>query len=225
VFPGTFLGLLLLAASACPGYRWIRVVEERKPRRDRTQLLEAAELLSLGGLFSSVPLIVTFLVVARAGILDSHDLLAKPKDYTAAHPGAVLLSTLVALVAANVGAYAVATVVYHAHQRSIVHESAFYQLFRHPPDGARAYVTAHLKDGVSLAGWFYACTAQPCPPDEQELVLVGIGESPLQLRRAGADAFAKLNDQCVVVPGATIAATYVTYGVPPPVSSPEKQVS
>jgi hypothetical protein len=215
MFPGTFLGLLLLAASACPGYWWVRAVEERKPRRDRTQLLEAAELLSIGGLFSGVALSAVFLVASHTGLIDLRRLIIHTKAYGGSHATTIALLILLALAVANVGAYKAACWFYREHTPSIVHEPVLYRLVRYPPGETRAYVTAQFKNGSSLAGWFYACTAEPSAPENQELALARIGDSPLMFRRHGEPTFVELTDHCVAVAASNLETVYVTYAEEP----------
>jgi hypothetical protein len=215
VLPQNFAGLLLLAASICPGYWWIRVLEERKPRRDRTQLLEAAELLSIGGLFSAISFLLAFVFVDRANIISAQSFLNDTHRYAQHHAIRLAIVVLVTLVIANVAAFVAARVIYRGGSQ-IVHESGLHRAVAEKPAHSRALVTAVLHDGTAISGWFHACTADPASPDQQELVLVRIEEAPpndraVRVRLPHADGFAPLKDHCVVLSGAQLAATYVRF--------------
>lgn len=50
--PTNFIGLALFVVFITPGYLWVRVEERSRPRPDRSQLLEVAELLMVGAVAS-----------------------------------------------------------------------------------------------------------------------------------------------------------------------------
>jgi hypothetical protein len=210
VLSGTYVGLLLFVAGVCPGYWWVSVVEGRKPRRERTQLLEAAELLSIGALATTVVTLVTLLIANKTGVIDTHRLFADSKTYIRSHPIAVVSALLVTLLIANTGTWCVAHLAYRG-KGQIVHETALYRLFMHAPAASRAYVTVERRDGSAVAGWFHMCSAEPCPPDEQELALARVGESKLKVRMPGRSTFVDMDDHCVLLPGSSIRGVYVTY--------------
>jgi Family of unknown function (DUF6338) len=70
VIPSTLLGLVAFAASLGPGYVDVRVSEKREPRHERTQLLEAAELIVIGGLASSLAALVVLSLAHAAHVVD-----------------------------------------------------------------------------------------------------------------------------------------------------------
>jgi hypothetical protein len=215
VLPQSLAGLLLLAASICPGYWWIRVLEERKARRDRSQLLEAAELLSIGGLFSSLAFLIALVIVDRTHLIDSAALIRNAHRYTEHHAIRVALALLMTLVGANVTAWLVAKRVYRGHSQ-IVHESALHLAVSQSPTDSRALVTAVLNDGTAITGWFNACTAEPSSPEKQELVLARLEDAPdtdgdLKIRLPRDRHFQPLKDHCVVLNGAQVASTYVRF--------------
>jgi Family of unknown function (DUF6338) len=104
VIPSTLLGLVVLAASIGPGYVWVRVAETRVPRSPRTQLLEIAELIVTGGLFSTLAFLVVLSFASATSWLDTDALAADGSDYVIRHPIRVLSVVLVGLAVAYAGA-------------------------------------------------------------------------------------------------------------------------
>jgi hypothetical protein len=215
VLPQSLAGLLLIAAGICPGYWWIRVAEERKPRRDRSPLLEAAELISIGGLFSAITFLIVLVIVDSTQLISSSVFLSDPHRYTQHHPIRVVLCVLLGLIVANLSAWLVAKRLY-GDESVIVHESALHRAVRAAPPGSRALVTAVLADGTAVSGWFGACTADPASPEEQELLLVRSEDASsdakaVKVRLKSAAEFVPLNDHCVVLNGSQLASTYVRF--------------
>ncbi len=56
--PNTFVGLALFVAFITPGYLWVRAEERSRPRPERSQLLEVAQLLMVGAVASLTALSV-----------------------------------------------------------------------------------------------------------------------------------------------------------------------
>ncbi len=86
MIPSTLAGLVLFMASLGPGYVYVRVAERRVPRAERTPLLEAAELLVIGALTTTV---VSMLVLWGARELGLVDLGVARRDglgYLLLHP-------------------------------------------------------------------------------------------------------------------------------------------
>ena len=105
--PTTFVGLALFVAFATPGYMWVRVEERARPRPDRSQLLEAAELLTVGAVAS----LISAAIVATLGsflrpLLDvaAWARAADPSAYVQAAILSTLTSLLLTVLLANVGA-------------------------------------------------------------------------------------------------------------------------
>jgi hypothetical protein len=56
VISDTLFGIVAFAATAGPGYVYVRLAERREPRHDRSSLQEAAELVLVGGLATTIGL-------------------------------------------------------------------------------------------------------------------------------------------------------------------------
>jgi hypothetical protein len=70
LIPTTVAGVAVFLASLSPGYIWVRVAEVRVPRQRRTQLLEAAELVLLGGVFSVISVAAVYIFSVESGLID-----------------------------------------------------------------------------------------------------------------------------------------------------------
>lgn len=96
--PETFLGLVLFAASVGPGYVFLRIMEKWEPRRDRTLLYEAAELIVVGAVASALAGLIVLLVGEAIGAIDSEQLVAERFTYVVREPGTCLLALLAFLL-------------------------------------------------------------------------------------------------------------------------------
>lgn len=56
--PSSLTGLVLFAAFVLPGYVWMRVEETRRPRPNRSGLTEAADLVFIGLIATSLAAII-----------------------------------------------------------------------------------------------------------------------------------------------------------------------
>lgn len=77
----TLLGLLLFAASLGPGYVYLRVAELREPRQERSQLVEAAELVFAGVVASTIGSLVIVAIAEATETVDVDELALDPASY------------------------------------------------------------------------------------------------------------------------------------------------
>ena len=214
--PGILLGLLFFAAAVCPGYWWLRGAERWQPRQDRAPLLETAELFAVGGLFSAFAVAAVTLIVERVGFIDISSLARHPHWYFEAHPARVLFALLISLFASNVTGWLGGAALQAGGGRRIgLGTSALNEFVGGTPSGSRAFITAVLRGGSSVAGWFHGSTVPPAPPEEQELVLVAAEGVPLRLMdRSGAET--QSADDFVILNGTVIDALYGQFRAFPP---------
>jgi hypothetical protein len=212
LFPGSLLGVVFLAAAICPGYWWVRATEQRKPRQDRSPLLEAAELFSVGGLFSAIWIIAVFLIGDHFNWIDVPAIVRDSRAYVAAHPARAMLAAFLAVVGANVAAWGLARIWNWRRPANLrLGVSALHEMVGHSPSQTRPYLTVDFVDGSSLAGWFMACTVQPALPEEQEIVLAGTATVPIQVRTRAQRSYSPIKDQFVILNGASVRAIYGRY--------------
>lgn len=198
------LGLVVLAASIGPGYVWVRVAETRVPRGARTQLLEVAELIIIGGLFSTLGFLA---VLSLAPWIDTDALADQGFDYVIRHPTRSLSVVLVGLLVACAASYALARWgVYRNRPTIISHgESAWYGSLRPRPDKDRlTYATVDLRDGTSIAGWVGQVTTDEVPLAERDLALIATLGKPVKIRPPGAPRFWDSPDSAVILNGADV---------------------
>jgi Family of unknown function (DUF6338) len=215
VIPSTLLGLVVLAASIGPGYVWVRVAETRVPRGPRTQLLEVAELIIIGGLASTLSFLRVFSFAGVTTWIDTDALATQGTDYAIRHPGRALSVVLVGLVVAYLGAFAVARWGVYRKYPSIITlgRSAWQTMLG--PRGANAdrgvYATVDLREGTTIAGWVYQVTTDEVPPAERDLVLLATRWKPLKIRPPHADRFVDSQDRAIIVNGADVLAISASF--------------
>jgi hypothetical protein len=231
VVPTTFVGLALFVAFITPGYMWVRVEERARPRPDRSQLLEVAELLVIGA-FASL------LSAALVAVLGSHlrPLLntaawvgaSEPSAYLQAHAMRGLASLVLTVLLANGGAHGAASwwfgrtgrsqrarlsawtrerlgLTAPPPQRIQTAHSPWYDVFG-SIDKERhvAVLTVLQDDGAVVTGLLRSYDASAAG-DEQDLAL----QRPIKLQRPGG-VLTELRDDFVVLPARTIRAVLIT---------------
>lgn len=125
MIPTTVAGLVLFIALLTPGYVWVRATERRVFRPSRSVVLEVAEIVTFGVIFSGAALLLLLAIAEWTGIpLPTAATLARSGGaYLRTNPWASLLS-LFALIAVGSGLAALmAWVVYRKSQSSISHAS------------------------------------------------------------------------------------------------------
>jgi hypothetical protein len=211
LIPTTLLGLVVFAASLAPGYVWTRVAEVRLPRHQRTQLLEAAELVFIGSAFSAVAFSAVYAISLSTSLIDADELAASGTDYFVRHPWRATVPFAGALLAASALAGLSARVLYRTHKRTIRHGySAWHWAMRDLEDRV-TYATVDLRDGTSVAGVLWLQTAGDVPVTDRELVLARVNGIPLSLKRPGDTNFYEIRDQALLIQGPDVLNLAVNY--------------
>jgi hypothetical protein len=205
VIPTTLLGLAVLAAGLGPGYLFVRVEERRRPRIERSQLLEVAELLFIGGLASTTAALAVLSVASHFEWIKTNQLANQGVRYVIRNPGPGLGGFLATLVIAYAGAWAAARLIYRRDPPSIYGFSAWHRVLADEP-AIRPYATVGLTSGLAVAGDVSAYTVDDAPLERRELVL----EGPLKIREPGETAYREVYDQYLVVNGSEIRTLSVT---------------
>lgn len=152
MIPDSLAGLLLFAASLGPGYIYIRVAERRVPRAERTQLLEAAELLVIGSLITTVVTMLVVFGVRRFGLINVETVRSEGLGYLLLHP----LHGLGTLGAIFLLSYAVgglaALVVNWDEKPSQQPGTVWREVLGQDKDTHDAIATVELRDGRTLQG-------------------------------------------------------------------------
>jgi hypothetical protein len=205
VIPSTLLGLIVLAASIGPGYVWVQVAESRTPRSPRTQVLEVAELIIVGGLASTLAFLVVFSFASAVSWIDTGALADDGTAYVLKHPARGLGVVFVGLALAYVGAYFAARSFYRGRPAIITHGySAWHRVLGTGADDRAVYATVDLRDGTTVAGWVYLYTVDEVPLPERDLVLVATLGKRLKVRPPGSNAFVESPDGAIALSGADV---------------------
>jgi hypothetical protein len=218
VIPTSLLGLVVFAASIGPGVIWIWVAERRQPREKRSQLMEAAELVFVGGLFSTISFFAVLYVGDRIGQIHPEELAAQGFSYAIRHPGPGFGGLLIALGLSYASAFVAAVIRYSRSPTTIgVGRSGWHAALetgRVSPAGEKrvdynrlSYVTAALRDGTSIAGWAFSYTVEASTVDDRELVLA----RPIRVRTPHSTRFVETDDHVAVIHGADVRVIYAKY--------------
>lgn len=213
MIPATLLGLVLFAASIGPGFIYYRVSEGRKPRHERTPLLEAAELVLVGAVSSTIALLIVLSLGERLYLLDSDALAQQGSDYVLAEPRRTLVSALAVLAFGSIMAAAIAWIANPA-ARTIEPGSVWYRVLNAQRGleprtvDTKAFVTAELRDRRIVSRWVYAFTTEEGPPETTALAL----HAPLFGRSTAAQTDRKeIEADVLVLRGDEIVSLAVEY--------------
>jgi len=152
VIPGSLAGLILFAASLGPGYVYVRVAERRTPRTERSQLLEAAELLVIGALTTTVVAMLVLLGAREVGLVDVNAVRREGLAYLLLHPlrGCLTLGAIFALsyTVAGLAAY----LAHRQEQPSQQPGTVWREVLGQKKRTHDAWATVELRDGRFLQG-------------------------------------------------------------------------
>ena len=214
--PSTLVGLVVFAASVGPGWAFIRIAEKWTPRRERTPLQEAAELVVVGATATAISVLLVLVLAQSHGWLASSTLLKEQTGYIAKEPLHSLVALMTVLGISYGGATFVAFVLYTPHrvpkkERSRIHpnDTVWYGAFSRDLPKKRAV----WLDVDTVDGWKFAGILRSFPSDETE-------RREISLRRPtsgyikmvdpeGKEAF--LNSDSLILSDAQIRAIYVRY--------------
>lgn len=181
MIPDSLAGLLLFAASLGPGYVYIRVAEQRARRADRSQLLEAAELLVLGSLITTVVAMLVIFGAQAIGLIDVETVQRNGLDYLLLHPMRGF-ATLGAIFGVSYAVGGVAAAVAHRGKRPSQQPGTVWRdVLGQRKETDDAWATVELRDGRFLQGQVASYTLD-VSSEPRELALA----APLYQRRAGS---------------------------------------
>lgn len=193
--PSTVLGLVVLAAALGPGYVFIRVEERRRPRPERSALLETAEIVVIGGLASTIAFAAVAGVASHTRWLDETKLARNHSEYLLSHVSRFAMLLLITLGLACLIAFLGARLLFHGYPATIKAHSAWDEFLAEQP-GIINFVTVGLDDGVAIGGDVVAHSVGERSADDRELVLI----DP-EVRPAGQQVFTRTRDKFVILRG------------------------
>jgi hypothetical protein len=182
VIPTTLLGLLVFAASVGPGFVYVRIAERHKLRVTRSALLEAGEVLSVGGFTSLVSLLIWVFVGEETGWLDPKRFAKDATTYFGDHPARLLGFLLVVLLTSYGLAWEGARRLHRGLPESIGVGSVWYSQIGDNGATRYVYATAELRDGRSINGQIASFTLDEAE-EERQISLAG----PLRVKGRGGD--------------------------------------
>jgi len=203
LIPTSLVGVILFAASIGPGYVYVRLSELREPRQKRSALLEAAELVFVGAIASSVAVLLSIAIATTTDLADVKALSAHTRNYVLEHPLRVLGLIAIGLAISYGGTALVAVLAHRGSPPTIKPGySAWDLMLVDKPNEYRQYATAELRDGRVLSGFVGGFTLEPDEPAKRELILV----APVRIKGPGATGSMFLRDDAVVLQSADILA-------------------
>lgn len=155
MIPNTPLGLVLFLAALGPGYVYIRIAEQRRPRPDRSGLLEAVELAVIGALASTAALLAVLPIAGLISATSISKLARDPSAYIHANPVTAVGLTAVVLAVACALAYALATLVHRKDAANVrPGGTSWYDAFwaNRPGQEDVVIVTLELRDHRKITG-------------------------------------------------------------------------
>lgn len=195
MIPSTVLGLVVLAAALGPGYVFVRIEERRRPRPERSALLETAELVVIGGLASTMAFAAVAGVAAHTRWLDESALAKNHNHYLLSHVSRFAVLLLITLLLSCLATFFGAIALFHRYPATIKRYSAWDEVFPQQT-GIINYATVGLDDGMAVAGDVVGHSVGDRPSDGRELILA----NP-EVRALGQQSFSPARDHFVVLRG------------------------
>lgn len=192
MIPANLVGLVLFVLVLAPGWLWVRVAERRQVRPDRSALLEAAELVVTGVIFTAVAAAVVVAIGNGKGLLpELRDVTASGSTYAQDEPYRTAGTIVIVFALSLAAAYGSARLVYRGKEASLVPAGSVWRdVFGEGGEGRPIFVSATLKDGRVVDGYLYSYSTNANGGDRdlglQAPIYVWSGE-PLKRMRAPAD--------------------------------------
>ena len=218
MIPDTTVGLVVFLAALGPGYVYIRIAEKRRPRPERSGLLEAVELIVIGAAASTVALLVTVWLADVVGAINAHALASQLTPYFHRNTLAVVGLVLVVLVVAYSLAGTIAWLIYRRESVSIRPAgTSWYDAFweSRPARSDVVVVTVELRDQRRIIGVLRSFSTGL--EDSRELGLcapIGVQAGPRAKPTTTDDRFIVLREADVLA----VSGRYVAGATPPRVT-------
>ena len=199
----TLFGVVAFAAAAGPGYLYVRLAERHEPRRSRSQLQEAAELVLVGILATAVGLLTSLAFWEAVGLISGGSLSSDLGHYVLAHPmhGFAVLTSALAVSYSSV--WFLVRLQFDGTAANIhPDDSAWYAAFRRQaPLNHGVLVTLSLEDGRAITGALSTFTI--APDKKREILLNAPGNRPIYVQDANG-APKPISDTFIIVQGTEI---------------------
>lgn len=194
MIPSTLVGLVLFAASLGPGYFYVRETERRVARAERSQLLEAVELVVIGSLVTTIVSMLVLTGTRAISLVDTSVLRREGAAYLLLHPLRGL-SVLTAIFALSYGAaWAAAWAVHFRDWRSQRPGSVWRHVLGRDKKTHIAIATVELRDGRMVQGQIESYTLDPSA-EPRELAL----RKPIRERLPGSTQEKIIDDDFLIL--------------------------
>lgn len=206
--PSTLTGLLLFLALLLPGFAFVTLLRRGRPGYRPSALQETASI-AVASVLAELAVLGVFVLVhvcARSWTPDVGQLIARPRDYLAAHylsvfgwaAGLLLAACVLASVAGSVLA------------RRPVHEStvsSWWTLFEDWNPGTTRRVQCELDDGSYVAGELADWNTWAEDSPDRDIIL----KAPITYRPAGSAGYHQHPVSAVCVSARRIVTMFVAY--------------
>lgn len=188
MIPANLIGLVLFVLVLAPGWLWVRIAEKRQVRPDRSPLLEAAELVVTGVVFTAVAAAVVVAVGNGNGWLpELRDVTASGSTYAQDEPYRTAGAAVIVFALSLAAAYGTARLVYRGKEASLVPAGSVWRdVFGVGGEGRPIFVSATLEDGRVVDGYLYSFSTDADGGDRdlglQAPIYVWSGEPPERMR-------------------------------------------
>lgn len=200
------LELLLLAAALGPGWVWINVAERRIARPERAGLLEAAELVVVGALCTTVAALMVLPAADAVGALGPEAVRRDGAAYLLNQPVRALPVVAALLAASYMLAWIAARITYGHHQPTQQPGTVWREVLGARKGAAAAVATVELRDGRRIQGAVASYT-HTGPEQPREIALA----APMRVQATGQDTPVELPGDCLILQEQDILAITVTY--------------
>lgn len=200
------LELLLLAAALGPGWVWVNVAERRVARPDRSGLLEAAELVVIGALCTTLAALVVLSAAQAIGAINVADVRSDGAAYVLAQPARSLPVIATLLAASYALAWGAARLTYGRHQPTQQPGTVWREVLGARKSEAAAVATVELRNGRRIQG-VVASYTHTGPEQPRELALA----APMRVQPDTDATPVDLPGEVLILHGEDILSINVSY--------------
>ena len=201
MIPETVVGVVVFIAGAGPGYLFVQLAERYGPRRDRSTLEEAAELLVVGSLATAVSFLLAVGIVGIDATAVSED----PGRYALDHPWRLLALLTITIAFSYGGVWLLTTRLLYGGKRREVEPggSMWYAAFKRlVPAEHGTLVTVERKDGSAVSGLLGSATADES--EHRDLLIIPPENRDIYSRATRDGPAVALQESFVIVRGEDI---------------------